>query len=45
MNPINAFYRKLQAHHLHGYDPILIGCTALLCLAGVLLIFSASSSF
>ncbi len=44
MNIINSLYRKLTHNHLHGYDPILLGATALLCLTGVLMIYSASSS-
>lgn len=44
MNSINSLYRKLTDQHLHGYDPILLGATALLCLTGVLMIYSASSS-
>lgn len=44
MNLFNAFYRKLTQHHLQRYDPILLGCTALLCLIGVVMILTASSS-
>ncbi|MCZ6730018.1 MAG: FtsW/RodA/SpoVE family cell cycle protein, partial [SAR324 cluster bacterium] len=38
------FYRKLTDHHLHGFDPILLGSIALLCLTGLLMIYSASSA-
>ena len=44
MNIIHSCYRKLTDNNLHGYDPILLGATALLCLVGVLMIYSASSS-
>ena len=44
MNFINSAYRKLTEQHLHGYDAILLGCAALLCLTGLLMIYSASSS-
>ncbi len=44
MGFLDRAYRKLTQTHLHGYDPILLGCTALLCLTGVLMIYSASSS-
>ena len=44
MNFFDRAYQKLTQTHLHGYDPILLGATALLCLTGVLMIYSASSS-
>ena len=44
MSSINSLYRKLTDHHLYGYDATLLGATALLCLVGVLMIYSASSS-
>ena len=44
MNFINSAYRKLTEQHLRGYDAILLGCTALLCFTGLLMIYSASSA-
>jgi cell division protein FtsW len=44
MSFLDKAYRKLTQTHLHGFDAILLGCTALLCLTGVLMIYSASSS-
>ncbi|MCZ6728899.1 MAG: putative lipid II flippase FtsW [SAR324 cluster bacterium] len=44
MNFINSLYRKLTEDYLRGYDAVLLGCSALLCLTGLLMIYSASSS-
>lgn len=44
MRLFDNLHSRLTRHQLAGFDPILLGCTALLCLVGVLMIYSASSS-
>jgi len=44
MTDLSRLYGKLIQPRLQGFDLILIGCTALLCLVGTLMIFSASAS-
>lgn len=44
LNGPRTIYRRIVQQYLQGYDLLLIGCTALLVLVGLLMIFSASAS-